>query len=218
MQHNTSHLPPREGRVVEPIRCGKHAYEWTCLELGASRIAGGGHGVFAKSDIPMGAMIPILGKKVAMFEEIPHEASHGWSGKCAHSSNLDGHPSIHPHKGVGCFGLSIAMMVNEEVSHRPPNCHFMHDCLTTTRHIAKGEELLTSYGKEYPRKKYGGYVNDNPHFGEDADPAFDEMVLPDPEPVIGKWLEVLHDECLREHPHQYAYKRDVIDLTLDENA
>jgi hypothetical protein len=90
------------GKIKQPVKKGTCKYAWTDLELRDSNL--GGKGVFAKKKIKVGSMYPILGKSIQEFMELPHEASHGWTleGSDIH---LDGHPSIRPHQGVGCFGL-----------------------------------------------------------------------------------------------------------------
>jgi hypothetical protein len=104
------------------------------------------------------------------------------------------------------------MMVNEETNDRPPNCQFLRNCVVATGDIAKDEELTIWYGDDYPRKKYGGYENNNPHRDEDLDDAFSSMALPDTNDVISKWLDTV-DACFAKHPHEYAYKREIVDLT-----
>ena len=205
-------------KIKQPQWVGDCKYEWDDVEVRDS-VLFSGKGVFAKKKIKMGTMFPILGKVVDNFENENslHKSSHGW----IYTDNeiaikVDGHPSIRPFQGVGCFGMAIAMMANEETRERPPTCQFINNCLVATGDIEAGEELTTFYGdakqgeEPYPRI---GYTNNNPYRDADLDDEFGEKVyrtLPDASDVISDWLLIIF-ECFGAFPHEY----ELLDGTLD---
>jgi hypothetical protein len=120
-------------------------YEWDLLEVKTSLQINAGNGVFAKQSLPIGTMFPIVGKAFPNNKE----SSHGWTYYSrTPERSIDGHPTIHPHKGVGSFGLAIAMMVNESAS-SAPNCIFWENYLVVAQAIGKGEELYVDYGEAH---------------------------------------------------------------------
>ena len=138
--------------VIKPTFNGK-SFEWRDLEVRRSTQCAQ-LGVFARRELKVGAIIPIWGFPRHSWEETHHHASHGWE-RTVHGrkkEKLDGHPSIYPHKGIGCFGLAIAMLINEP-SRGYSNVIFRANTVVVQRLIKAGQELLIWYGND-PEEPY----------------------------------------------------------------
>lgn len=169
-------------KIITPVKVGECAFEWKELEVKPSLESDSGDGVFAKQDLPVGTMFPIVGKlhegKMAM-------KVHGWqyiSSGFKEPTYIDGDPSINPHKGIGNFGMSIAMMPNERTM-GIHNCRFRFDYLIVAEPIKKGDELTVYYGKDYDtvRKQRGYSLENNKTLKKDDYPLDDleEKEFPD---------------------------------------
>ena len=99
--------------IIEPKKSSLSNYfnyQWDELEVKKSNETGAGNGVFARVNLPVGTMIPILGKQISQAEfnglEQRHKATHVWN---FYKKNLiiDGDPKLNPQ------GLNIALIVNE---------------------------------------------------------------------------------------------------------
>lgn len=139
-----------------------------------------GLGVFAKTDIPMGTTLTYFGIVRSDEDEVANEQYNmicevvGEDGEMEELEGLviDGDPVHLPEP------LQIASRINEASTEAEHNVifrpltdatedHFieMHAaqkpvaaCLCVlTRNVAKGEELLTSYGNEYGEREYEAY-------------------------------------------------------------
>ena len=130
--------------ILLPLFDGER-FEWPDFEIRRSTQCSQ-MGVFATRDLRVGTLIPIWGLRRHSWEESRHRTSHGWErtvyGK--KEDRLDGHPSIYPHKGIGCFGLAIAMMINEP-SRGYSNVIFRANSVVVQRPIKAGQELLIWY-------------------------------------------------------------------------
>ena len=157
--------------ILQPTKEGG-GYVWGALEIKTSKEKGAGDGVFAKVPLRVGTMIPILGKRVSL----DHDTTHGW--KYYSKEAVDGHPSIDPYKGVGNFGLSIAMMINESAK-RKFNCKFKKDHIVVASHIKAGGELLVYYGKAYEAtRKIQGYSVASNKYKDASYPVYEELKYP----------------------------------------
>jgi hypothetical protein len=175
--------------ILRPTKVkNKCAFVWNDLEV--KRVRGRGKGVFAKKDLPAGTAIPIWGVEVKEWEENDYEASHGWARRIAPRQKLDGHPSVFPHKGIGSFGLSIAMMLNEPSKGRP-NCLFLEDSVVVQTDVHRTEELTVWYGDEYDRE-FHGYKLKNP----DAEWETEQDFEIDTVKVYKKYKKML-DDCFK---------------------
>lgn len=147
--------------LIEPVDELNGCYSWKEVEVRPSPI--GQSGLFAKQDLSVGTMIPIIGQKVIDFYT-SEPLTHGWLyGK---RGGVNGHPSINPYKGVGSFGLSIAMMVNESID-CVHNCVFDYNCLITALPIKQGSELTVYYGVEYEPLRSTYTLSGNKHLAYD---------------------------------------------------
>ncbi len=146
-------------KIIQPRKVGECKYEWKEVEVRQSKEKGAGSGVFAQKNLPVGVMIPIIGN--FQSGEVPTELTHGWQYQ-RQPYFVDGDPTQNPHKGVGNFGLSIAMMCNE-LTKGVHNCVFRLDYLVTALPIKKGEELTAYYGDWYDkhREDKGYSLKDN---------------------------------------------------------
>ena len=179
-----------------------------------------------------GLMIPILGKRVAQTDGL----THGWLYYGSVKGGVDGHPSFANYKGAGSFGLSVAMMINEQ-TRKKPNCIFKCDHVIIAQPIKKGEELTVYYGKAYDViRKLKGYNLDKNRYLDAPHPALDDMKCPSSKirnNNIEYWLNVISEmerklikprvsalDVIRKifpnfpAPSQRE-KREVIDLTND---
>ena len=110
-------------------------------------------GVFAARDLEPGLWVPITGRPVGSPPAFPSSKEYCYQ-RNAPLQSVDGDPAYYAYGDVGCFGLAIAMMVNEPAdAQTPTNCMFKLDFLVTTAGIKKGQQLLVDYGSEssYPR-------------------------------------------------------------------
>lgn len=147
-------------QIIQPIKDGDCKYSWRDIEVRTSKNAG--KGIFAKTNLPIGTMIPILGHKLpegSLYKDL----SHGWKYNGSRGI-IDGHPDINPYKNVASFGLSIAMMANESLT-KIHNCRFRFDYLITARKIKSGEELTVYYGPDYEtvRERNNYTLKNNKH-------------------------------------------------------
>jgi hypothetical protein len=170
---------------MEPTADGP-GYIWPKLEVRASQIAG--NGVFAKEPLQFGTVIPIVGRQYDGTSSTPF--SHGWVYDSSRFPDSEpdmpahnGHPSLDTHKGVGSFGLAIAMMLNED-AHGVHNCVFMHNCVVVSRCVGAGEELTVYYGDAYEPIRQAEQYAMRPHAYYAHEPAsvhallkFDENML-----------------------------------------
>lgn len=152
----------------------EHGFFWDELYIQPSTEKGAGFGVFAKKKLPIGTMIPILGKRVESVEGL----THGWEYYRS-TEFVDGNPSLNPFDGIGNYGLSIAMMVNETTS-KKFNCHFKLDHVVAVRDINKDEELFVDYGTLYEviRKQKGYTLDRNPFRFLDNSKKYHELKYP----------------------------------------
>jgi hypothetical protein len=192
--------------ILQPKEKGDRGYTWPALAVRQSQQnVGGGLGVFATRKLKPGIMIPILGHRVAQADGL----THGWVYYGSIKGAVDGHPSINPYKGVGSFGLSIAMMVNEPTRAKP-NCIFKMDHIVIAEPIRKGEELTVYYGKNYELiRRIKGYTLRNNTYLDEPHPKLYDMRYPRSKKRnnnIQQWLDVITE---RE-------RREVIDLTEDD--
>jgi len=160
--------------LYAPTKVSTCKYKWDLLEVKKSTQPSAGNGVFAKQDIHVGAMFPIVGKPI----DITDTPSHGWHycGKNKGTA-VDGNPDLNPYNNTGNYGLSIAMMVNEHLTNKP-NCKFKLDCLVVATPIKKGSELFIDYGRAYePTRQQHGYTYTN-KFQDAAYPAYDKLKYP----------------------------------------
>jgi hypothetical protein len=204
---------------------GKDVSEFRWTDLGVFRNDNGERGLYATNDICEFTAIPIVGKQLAnsakdsnnMLYRTSHGCSHAWV--CENDSiTLDGHPSIIPSvNGVGCAGLAIAMMANEERAIYS-NCVFLGDCLITLRDILQGEELTVFYGDLYDRKKYG-YELEPECFTESESQArklYNDrltrltLIMKRPDSILAEMQRVTNDVC---KGHVFTHLRDFVDLT-----
>ena len=151
---------------------GKGGYVWPGITVKQS--PGKGYGVYATRSLKVGTLIPILGKRVA----IDKQGTHGWQYYGKSGGAISGNPSIHPFKHVGCFGLAVAMMLNEDTE-GPLNCKFKLDHICVARPIKKGEELTVDYGNAYePIRKIKRYTMSNNKHRFDSTPQYDQLKYP----------------------------------------
>ena len=144
---------PRPHQILHPTPREDGSYEWPGLAVRTSPTLAGIMGVLAEpgegKTIPAATYIPLLGRRIRArhLDRITSEMRHvdPYCGKMEERGAVDGNPSHHPHQGVGCKGLAIALMVNEP-KRGPPNCIFKRNCLVTTCDIPHGAELTVYYG------------------------------------------------------------------------
>lgn len=109
-------------------------------------------GVYAARDLAAGVWVPITGRPVGSPAVFPSSREYCYQ-RSAPLQSVDGDPAYYAYGDVGCFGLAIAMMVNEPADAQThANCMYKLDFLVTTADIKKGEQLLVDYGSSYPRK------------------------------------------------------------------
>ena len=141
--------------VIPQLRQGR--YVWDDVYVGKSTQAQGGSGLFAKCLLEPGLMFPIGGCRAA--PDLAHQ-SHTYQIQTSEGKVLiNGSPDLFPHRGIGSFGLAVAMMANETVAaDRAPNCQLYEDFLVVFRRIHKDDELLTYYGPTYEKtRREAGY-------------------------------------------------------------
>lgn len=144
-------------------------FTWPGLALRASTMSAAGQGVFATEDLPVGTMIPILGSLVS--DRLGSErSSHVWCHRKPMRGTVsqlvvDGYPQILPYRGIGNFGSSIAMMVNE-ASVVEQNCVFLLDHVCVAKPVPRGTELTVYYGGLYDtlRQRNEYAVVDRPNY------------------------------------------------------
>ena len=182
------------GVVIQPTK-EDTGYVWEDLELKQSQEKGAGCGVFATRKLKVGEMIPIVGAKV----DANHNGTHDWTyyGR-ALKGTVTGDPSINPYKGIGNYGLSIAMMLNETTT-KKPNCKFTLNHVVVALPVKKGQELFVHYGDTYePTRILMGYsdaMKKNKYLGEEQEyTLFDALKYPPPKERNGnieKWNGVI---------------------------
>ena len=152
-------MPARSALLIRE----EGGWRWDELEVRKSTVPGAGDGVFATKDIPPGLWIPITGTPMSLSRQVHTHVYH----RAKQLGPIDGHPSLFPHRGVGSFGLALAMMVNESpdslAAEFPVNCVYTLDFIETISPIAKGQELLVDYGPAYePQRVAMGYTVNRP--------------------------------------------------------
>ena len=155
--------------ITIPLRTKGGYFTWPNLKIKQSREENAGKGVFATRALPVGTMIPIIGKTVQEADD------YCWS-RYRHNKNiLSGNPIYNSYKGVGCFGLAIALMANESM-YKKVNCKFRFDYLVVVDHIKAGEELTVFYGHSYePIRKRKGYSMNGNQFLNDDYPIYESF-------------------------------------------
>ena len=132
-------------RFATAVHEGDKKYRWRQIEVRQSGSGEKGMGVFATQDLEPGLMIPITGMRIPAHVADGRTHAYARSGTAA----VDGHPGFNSHRGVGSFGLAIALMANEPNQQQDQNCCFRTDYMMTYKWIAKGCELLVDYGDAY---------------------------------------------------------------------
>jgi hypothetical protein len=164
-------------------------FEWTHLAIKPAGGRSAGNGLFAKTQIAKGTMIPILGRMSSEFILPAHTRSHFYkSDKTLGSVYIDGHPDIQPHKGIGSRGLSIALMANEPDRASKANAYFACGYLIIQKNLKAGDEITVIYGQlgtqeHVHRREEVGYelIED-----EDIDTLTHTHNMPDPS--HRKWI------------------------------
>jgi hypothetical protein len=187
-----------KANIIEPIRATNGKWNWPELELKQSNQPNAGKGVFARVNIPVGTMVPLLGKVISSAEHdklmTSLQATHTFS---FYRTNIiiNGNPRINNH------GLNIAMMTNEPCKKRP-NCIFKLGFLVVAKHIKVGEELTVYYGNTYRaiRDKLGYSLVGNTHLHSKylQDNKYLDLYRIETWPckerryrIINKWLDVI---------------------------
>jgi hypothetical protein len=187
--------------VIEP-RAEGNGFVWDDLALKPTGQGGGGSGVFATRDLPVGTTIPIVAVEVEDWDEAKHGASHGWVRyvvklKEDDRPKLDGHPSVHPFRGVGSFGLAIAMMLNEP-SRGKPNCVFRLNAVVVQTRVPANTELTVFYGDMYEQiRQAAGYSLDGNPDRHSTVPHVLELKSGAPNRIYQKWAEILEDRLYK---------------------
>ena len=147
---------------------GRVFYTWPKLKV-EPRPKDVGLGVLADENLRPGTCFPIFGEPITAAQQIDRvkQKIAGYL-YCQGSRCIDGTPAFHPARGVGSFGLAIAMMINEPGPKRTPNAVFKNNMVIITRPIRKNGELLVYYGSKYERT-YEAYK---------PDPAEEEKAAP----------------------------------------
>ena len=141
--------PLRPATLLEPVEVGLCMYEWPGLKVQPSLEKGGaGDGVFATTRLRAGTVIPVLGKRTTI-----KRGSHLFNGR-------NGFPRLFPYSDTGCFGLAIAMKVNEPAT-RKPNCMLKSIGLVVVQDIPLGRELLVHYGFGQRYRRVGYSLDQN---------------------------------------------------------
>jgi hypothetical protein len=148
----------RAATILLPRRDGS-GWTWDELEIKKSTEKNAGNGLFAKTALEAGTVIPHIGKPTTK------RGTHIFAGK-------DGNPNLNPYNGIGNNGLSIAMMVNES-QRKKPRVKFTRGHMVTTRKIKAGEELFGYYGNDYDR----AYPMNNPYL-ESPFPELEKVNTP----------------------------------------
>jgi len=136
--------------IMEPSSSTRNpgCFEWTHMTIKPARDGSAGNGLFAKTLIAKGTMIPILGRMSSEFITPAHTRSHFYkSDKTLGNIYIDGHPNIQPHKGIGSRGLSIALMANEPGRASKANAYFACGYLIIRNDVKAGKEITVVYGQ-----------------------------------------------------------------------
>ena len=142
--------------LAVPRLQGKGKYVWDEVYVGKSTQGHGMQGLFARYYLEPGLMFPICGCRALTHQSLSHTYEIHTSEEKA---LINGSPDLYPHRGIGSFGLAVAMMANETVTaERAPNCQLYQDYLVVFRRIHKDDELLTYYGSQYEKtRQEAGY-------------------------------------------------------------
>ena len=141
-------------------KANKHGkYTWTHVQ--PQKIEGKGVGLVATQDLLPGVAIPIFGRilnqRAKKRKKLRGEEKGETSDKKYTFMNIEGNPANDPTEINGCQvgygGLSIAMLINEELG-KVGNCFFYHTHIVVKDKVKKGEELTAHYGREYKRDNY----------------------------------------------------------------
>ena len=144
-------------------------------------------GVFAARDLPVGLWIPITGRPLGDPPSYPRSREYCFPRRQPFQA-IDGDPEFHPFKGVGCFGLAVAMMLNEPSdAHTHANCMYSRDFVVTTATLKKGQQLLVDYGPSYHRE----YASDRTPAIRDLQAAVQRKALEVRVPPVEERREVL---------------------------
>ena len=149
-----------------PREDGPGQFTWKEVEVRKCQKPNRGCGLFAREHLYPGLAFPHAGRQIPVSETVG--GTHTWvvSPELA----IDGHPSHHPWRGIGCFGLAVTMMANESSKDEPPNCQLLPEALVVSRPILPGEELLTYYGSSYdPIRRTQGYTDTRSNDDRDRD-------------------------------------------------
>ena len=134
------------------VPCGWHV-EWPDLVIRQSGQGDNrsGLGVFAGRDLRPWEFVPIIGQHLttAEYQSLVQQrlATHVFS---IGASLIDGHPRLRPWAGIGGRGSYVASLVNEPTRCKP-NVLIRGSRLVVACPIARGNELLVSYGPLYQR-------------------------------------------------------------------
>ena len=166
-------------KILEPVKVGDN-FVWAELEARASKQVNGGTGIFAKVALDVGTYIPPLGRQISAAEA-EKLFIYCWIFEQIFVSQgerlaIDGNPAINTFQGVGCKGLAIAMMINENQKYKH-NCLFMRDFVVVGEKIEAGQELTVYYGRDYNRR--GMYSLNNNKYVDCDYPKLDNIKQPD---------------------------------------
>jgi hypothetical protein len=183
--------------INEPVEDVLRPGHWNhpLLYVATSAQRHGGMGVFAKRRLSKGWAFIVMGYPTDTpfgTHKYPYGRQTGGRSFAKHTPlYVDGDPTIKPHNNVGCYGLAIAMRVNEQSKPQPHNCVFKRNLLIVGRTIRQDEELFVYYGEGSDYVRTGYTMNGNPHKADDPDGCFHHIRMPTSKHLVEKWAAVI---------------------------
>lgn len=170
-------------RLLKPKRISSHEYLYTWNEIvvkpswvyqNRKRIIQ--KGLFAKVYLPIGTLIPIIGKIWEPKEQSKNmdDYTHAWMIQThspthwLHNFTINGKPDEYAYNGIPDFGFGIYSFVNEPPKTKRPNAMFWKNHILIIRPVKIGEEIYAYYGEEYePMRVYLKYTMENHPYKND---------------------------------------------------